>query len=72
MRRAFAVEVRLIRRSFIRKIPAAFDHQRSRWNRSHRLALGSRHRRSRDRAVSTARCRLRHLRALLFQNRLAR
>src|SRR5690348_9897280 len=59
VRRAFAIEVRLIR--LIRKIAAAFNHQR---------AGGSR--------LALARCRTRrrfpstHLRALLFQNRLAR
>src|SRR5437899_3973536 len=62
MRSAFAIEVRLLR--IIRKIAAAFDHQRA---TLHRLALGDWRHCSRFPAA-----RRRHLRALLFQNRFTR
>ena len=64
VRTAFTIEVRLTLR-LIRKIPAAFDHQRS---TRHWLALDRRS----DAAAFDSAARCRHLRALLFQNRLAR
>ena len=60
--RAFAIEVRLIR--IIRKISAALNHQRTRRNR---LALTST-----AATLQPGRLAAAHLRALLFQNRLAR
>src|SRR5437899_12022260 len=62
MRSAFAIAVRFLR--IIRKIAAALDHKRA---TLHRLALGDWRHCSRFPAA-----RRRHLRALLFQNRLTR
>src|SRR5690348_14952012 len=62
LRSAFAIEVRLIR--LIRKIAATFNHQCA---ALHRLAL-----RCHCCRFSNASALRRHLRALLFQNRLAR